>query len=193
MSPRFTHYGAGTPLVTTQRVLAPLARAEQTMRMSATPDAQRAKTLSEHEEGGRVARLDIDCDLAPALDDIKQVRAGLMAFNDSRVGPADVKQIALYVRDADRTIRGGIFGYMAWRWLSVDLLWVDEALRGQGYGAALLQQAESLARAAGCVGVRLDTYEFQARPFYEHHGYTVFGVLDGYPANTRTYHLSKRL
>ncbi|MEO8621749.1 MAG: GNAT family N-acetyltransferase [bacterium] len=140
-----------------------------------------------------MTRLEIECDLAPKLDDIKQVRAGLMAYNESRVGPADVKQIALYIRDAEQTIRGGIVGYLAWQWLSVDLLWVDEELRGRGYGAALLQQAESLARVAGCVGVRLDTYEFQARPFYEHHGYTVFAVLDGYPANTRTYHLTKRL
>ncbi len=30
----------------------------------------------------------------------------------------------------------------------------------------------------GLVAVRLDTCEFQARPFYERHGYTVYGVLD---------------
>ena len=195
MSPRFTHYGAGTPLVTAQRADLLIARlVQQTVAMPATPDAQRATTYSESKDGETGgARLDIDCDLAPTPDDIKQIRAGLMAYNEGRVGPADVKQIALYVRDAERRIRGGIVGYIAWQWLSIDLLWVDEELRGQGYGASLLQQAESLARAAGCVGVRLDTYEFQARPFYEHHGYTVFGVLNGYPANTCTYHLSKSL
>lgn len=41
--------------------------------------------------------------------------------------------------------------------------------------------------------MKLDTYEFQARPFYERRGYVVFGVLEGYPANTRTYYLQKAL
>ena len=138
-------------------------------------------------------RLTIELDLAPRGEDIDRVRAGLTAFNDSAARPATQTPIALYVRDADGAIRGGLVGYVAWQWLSVDLLWVDQPLRGQGYGAALLAQAEQAAREVGCVAVRLDTYEFQARPFYERHGYTVYGELEGYPAGTRTYLLTKAL
>lgn len=138
-------------------------------------------------------RLLIQRDLAPRPEDIDQVRAGLMAFNESAVGPATITRLALYARDADGTIRGGLVGFLAWQWLSVDLLWVDQPLRGQGYGAALLAEAEAMAREAGCVAVRLDTYEFQARPFYERQGYSVYGELEGYPAGTRTYLLTKSL
>jgi hypothetical protein len=53
--------------------------------------------------------------------------------------------------------------------------------------------AEALARERGSAGVKLDTYEFQAKPFYERHGYAVFGVLEGYPAGTRTYYMHKAL
>jgi GNAT superfamily N-acetyltransferase len=116
-----------------------------------------------------------------------------MAYNESAVGKADVRQLAWYLRDATGTLRGGLVGYLAWRWLMIDLLWVDDAVRGQGYGRALLARAESAAREAGCVAARLDTYEFQARPFYEHHGYEVFGILEGYPADTRTYYMKKAL
>ena len=116
-----------------------------------------------------------------------------MAFNESAVGPATVIPVALYLREGEGPIRGGLTGFLAWDWLSVDLLWVDAALRGQGYGSALLAQAEQLAREAGCVAVRLDTYDFQARPFYERHGYVVWGVLEGYPAGRRTFHLRKSL
>src|SRR3982074_3040906 len=49
------------------------------------------------------------------------------------------------------------------------------------------------ARDAGCVAARLDTYEFQARPFYERHGYEVYGTLEGYPADGRTYSMKKSL
>ena len=132
-------------------------------------------------------------DMAPRPEDIAQVRAGLMAFNDDAVGPATVTPIALYVRDAQCKIHGGLTGFLAWDWLSVDLLWVDAALRGQGYGSALLAQAEQLARDAGCIAVRLDTYDFQARPFYERHGYAVWGVLEGYPAGRCTFYMRKSL
>ena len=139
------------------------------------------------------ARLLIQRDLAPQPEDVEKVRAGLAAFNESAVGPVAITPVALYVRDQDGTIRGGLVGFLAWQWLSVDQLWIDKPLRGQGYGSALLTEAETMAREAGCVAVRLDTYEFQARPFYERQGYTVYGELDGYPAGTRTYLLRKSL
>src|SRR5450830_1319279 len=99
-------------------------------------------------------RLNIVSDLAPQADDTAQVRAGLMAFNESRVGPAEVQRVAVYLRDGQDAIRGGLVGFLAWQWLSVELLWVDDSVRGQGYGSSLLDQAEALARDAGCVGVR---------------------------------------
>ena len=139
------------------------------------------------------SRLAITIDTAPKPEDIAQVRAGLRAFNEAAVGPAAIQPLALYVRDGAGTIRAGLVGYLAWRWLTIDLLWVEESLRGQGYGAALLREAERTAREAGCIAVRLDTFEFQARPFYEHHGYHVFAELEGYPAGTRQYFLTRTL
>ena len=138
-------------------------------------------------------RLEIEQDNAPTPAKIAEVRAGLMAYNESKVGKADVRQLACYLRDQAGTLRGGLVGYLAWQWLMIDLLWVDDTVRGQGYGRALLERAEGAAREACCVAARLDTYEFQARPFYEHHGYEVFGILEGYPANTRTYYMKKAL
>ena len=138
-------------------------------------------------------RLEIEQDNAPTPTRIAEVRAGLTAYNESAVGKAEVRQLAWYLRDKSGTLRGGLVGYLAWRWLIVDLLWVDDTVRGHGYGRALLEHAEGVAREAGCVAARLDTYEFQARPFYERHGYEVFGILEGYPAYTRTYYMKKTL
>lgn len=141
----------------------------------------------------KVARFPIAIDLAPSPQDVAVVRAGVMAHNEAAVGRTLVQPLALYVRDESGTIRGGLSGYLAWQWLYIDLLWVDAPLRGQGYGAGLVGAAERLARDAGCVAARLDTYEFQARPFYERQGYAVYGVLEGYPAGTRQYSLRKSL
>jgi len=53
--------------------------------------------------------------------------------------------------------------------------------------------AEDLARSRGCTDVSLDTFEYQARPFYEKLGYELFGTLDGYPPGYRQFYLRKRL
>ena len=78
-------------------------------------------------------------------------------------------------------------------WLQVDVLWVAAALRGRGEGARLMAAAEAYAAQKGCVGVVLDTFSFQARPFYERLGYRVFGQLDDYPPGHTRFYMEKRL
>ena len=65
--------------------------------------------------------------------------------------------------------------------------------RGGGYGKALMEQAELIAVANECAGMWLDTYEFQARGFYEKLGFEVFGTLDDHPAGQKRFFLRKRL
>jgi GNAT superfamily N-acetyltransferase len=52
--------------------------------------------------------------------------------------------------------------------------------------------AEEEGRRRGCTAVWLDTFEFQARPFYEKLGYSNFGTLD-YPAGFKRFFLQKAL
>lgn len=125
--------------------------------------------------------------------DIAAVEAGLRAFNVDVIGPPDEEPVRAFLRDADARVIGGLLGHIKWRWLYVSKLWIDAAHRGRGEGAALLAAAETHARSRGCIGAYLDTFEYQARPFYEKLGYTVFGTLDEYPPGYRQYHLAKRL
>jgi GNAT superfamily N-acetyltransferase len=88
---------------------------------------------------------------------------------------------------------GGLYGNTAWQWLFVDLLWVDTPFRRQGLGRRLLRAAEAAARARGCTRAFLDTFDFQARPFYEREGYVVFGTQEEYPPGHRKFYLGKSL
>lgn len=101
--------------------------------------------------------------------------------------------LRLALRDESGTIQGGVLGYMYRHCLFIDILWVDESCRGTGAGKALLLQAEAIARQWGATLVHLDTFSFQAPEFYQHCGYTVFGVLDGYRDGISRYYLKKNL
>lgn len=56
----------------------------------------------------------------------------------------------------------------------VEAIRVDAALRGQGLGAAMMADAETRARAAGCTLMQLttDNTRTRARAFYERLGFT---------------------
>ena len=124
--------------------------------------------------------------------DVSAVLDGLRTYNIGVIGDPCEEKVQIFLRDDSGTVVGGLLGHIRWRWLYVSKLWVDDALRGQGYGAQLLQAAEDQARDASCIGSYLDTFEYQARPFYEKHGYVLFGTLDGYPPGYCQFFLSKR-
>ena len=44
----------------------------------------------------------------------------------------------------------------------------------------VIEEAESIARQRGYIGLWLDTFEFQARPFYEKLGFTVKETVADY-------------
>ena len=136
-------------------------------------------------------RISVEREAAAA--DVAAVAAGLRAFNVARIGDPGEEPVHVFLRDAAGRVVGGLVGHIRWRWLYVEKLWVDDAHRGAGHGAALLAAAEARARERECLGAYLDTFEYQARPFYEKLGYRLFGTLDGYPPGYRQYHLVKRL
>jgi ribosomal protein S18 acetylase RimI-like enzyme len=72
-------------------------------------------------------------------------------------------------------------------------LWVDERVRRRGLATRLMAAAERYAIAKGCTDAFLETFSFQARPFYERLGYKVFGTLEEYPKGHRQFYLTKRL
>ncbi|MCP4427876.1 MAG: GNAT family N-acetyltransferase, partial [Chloroflexi bacterium] len=93
----------------------------------------------------------------------------------------------------DEEVVGGVIGELFFGWFHVDLLWVKEELRGQGYGRRLLARVEEGARQRGAKNAYLDTFSFQAPDFYKKLGYEVFGELPDFPAGHQRYFLMKKL
>ena len=116
---------------------------------------------------------------------------GLDVYN-ARFSPAEHEEFAVTLKDGDGTLRGGIWAISWAGMLFVKWFWIDESVRRQGFGRKLLAAAEDAGREQGCTAAYLDTFEFQARPFYEKCGYGLFGTLD-YPAGFKRYFLQKTL
>ncbi len=136
----------------------------------------------------------IDVVQAPAEIHQSVILAGLIDYNESQSGPAASRQFGLVVREQpDGKIIGGLWGRMLRGWLFVELLVLPEHARGQGLGSELMSRAEAMVREQAGRGVWLDTFSFQARPFYEKLGYEVFAEIPDYPTPHRRFLLSKRL
>ena len=127
-------------------------------------------------------------------DDVDAVRAPLIAFNREASGRvAGYYPFVFHILDETGKAVGGAVGHGSFDWVFVELLFIPENLRGQGAGTRLMQQIEHFARQHNLVGIWLDTFSFQARPFYEKLGYSVFGTLDGHPVGGSRHFMSKRL
>lgn len=124
----------------------------------------------------------------------------LRAFNNERSpahravrAPRASRPLHVMLRDADGAVVGGLTASTYWTWLDIDTLFVPERARGAGTGSQLLRAAETEAVARGARHALLTTFDFQARGFYERHGYRVTGVLDDYPPGHSYYWMRKEL
>jgi GNAT superfamily N-acetyltransferase len=130
---------------------------------------------------------------SPRPEDVAQVVEGLTAFNRLYAPVNQYRALVIFLRDSIGEILGGLVAETYWGWLHVQILWIDEAFRGRGFGARLLARAEQEAVWRGCHYAYLDTLSFQARDFYEAKGYRFFGALTDHPVGHSRYFLSKEL
>lgn len=136
-------------------------------------------------------KLEITSNPNPA--DVETVMQQLRQFNWKRAGEGDYQPLVLFLRDSTQTIVGGLLGETYWQWLYVDIFWLAESCRGQGYGTTMLSTAEQEAIQRGCHQVYLDTFSFQALQFYQKQGYQIFGELPNFPPGHSRYFLTKPL
>lgn len=115
---------------------------------------------------------------------------GIVAFNADLLGPPHVRHLTISARRGPDIV-AGLIGRTSFGWLFVELLFVTEALRGQGFGDRLLAMAEEEAKTRGALGAWLDTFSPEACKFYEKRGYRVFGEIADYPPGASRSFLAK--
>ncbi|MCG9552562.1 GNAT family N-acetyltransferase [Vibrio sp. Isolate31] len=128
----------------------------------------------------------------PSNDDIKEIRSGLIKYNTPFLEGIPKLQVGYYAMEGDVKV-GGVIADLWGNWLLIKFLWVDDSMRGKQVGSQLLQRLEEYAQSQGCTSSLVDTLSFQAKPFYEKHGYQCQMVLENYPLDSSLAFLTKSL
>jgi len=135
----------------------------------------------------------IEVETSPSAETVAAVRAGMRREIESHVAWDEYTDLAVTARGGDGEVIGAGLGETGRGWLHVSVVWVDECSRGQRLGTQLVHAMEAEAVRRGCHSAYLDTFSYQARPFYEKLGYEVFGTLDDYPQGHQRFYMRKRL
>ena len=107
---------------------------------------------------------------------------------------AEEKEFVYKVTDEKGSLLGGcILAFDDRKTASIFDLWVEEAYRRQGIASALIRESERKARERGCYLMLIGTFDFQAKPLYDKHGYALIETMTDYPKGHEHYFLQKRL
>jgi GNAT superfamily N-acetyltransferase len=124
----------------------------------------------------------------PKPEDFKVLSSGLLSHHASQGHERTWEKFCIFLKDKSDKAYAGIIVTFTWNGMHIDSLWVDESLRGKGYGTKLMSMAEEEALKRGCTIAFTDTFSWQAPQFYEKLGYSSYGKLEGFPeGNALTY------
>ncbi|MFP8907245.1 GNAT family N-acetyltransferase [Streptomyces atacamensis] len=123
--------------------------------------------------------------LSQGLDEVNFPATGTTA--------ADQSSLSVKVVDDAGELVGGL---AAWTWgglLGIEMFWIREESRKDGWGTKILMAAEEEARRRGCDRACVSSFTFQAPGFYQRHGYAETGRTLGFPNGAEDVHMFKKL
>ncbi len=114
----------------------------------------------------------------------EEIEERLSAFDEAHMPCRMEGRILIGMEDSGKLIAGLDACVTAFRILYVSTVFVDEAYRRKGIGRRLIREMERRAAAMGVNAIRLDTFSWQGKEFYEAMGYEAVGhyanAEDGY-------------
>ena len=106
---------------------------------------------------------------------------GVDQHNVAVTGLSDYYPVGFFIFGAGREVIGGLLAEIWGARMHVARLWVSRVLRGKGCGAMLMAHAHRYAIEKSCTHAFLSTNSYEARPFYEKLGYSVYAELKNHP------------
>lgn len=129
----------------------------------------------------------------PDENSINFIKDELNKYNQMFAEPDNHKLLAVFIKDTDNKIIGGLLGETYWGWFYIDRFWINEKYRRQGLGSKILKSAEEEALIRGCKYSHLDTHDFQTVDFYKKNGYEIVSELKDLPKGHSKFLMKKCL
>ncbi len=129
----------------------------------------------------------------PEEEEVFEIRSKLQEYNRNFFEISEKPRYIFKILDKSKQLYGGLVCTQVGQWLEIDLLWIDQNLRGKGFGLKLMDSVEKLAKDLKCLHLSTTTFNFQAKPFYLKMGFHVAYVQKNYPITNEKYFLEKEL
>ena len=123
----------------------------------------------------------------------EEIESRLSEFDEKYITYRMDGSIRIGIEEDGKLIAGLDACITAFRILYVSTVFVDEAYRRKGYGARLIREMEKRAAAMGVNTIRLDTFNWQGKDFYEAMGYTAAGHYENANDGYSEYFFVKRI
>ena len=105
----------------------------------------------------------------------EDIEERLEDFDESYITYKMDGEIQIGIEDDGKLVAGLDACITNFKILYVSTVFVDEEYRRKGLGARLMREMEKRAAAMGVNNIRLDTYDWQGKEFYETLGYECVG------------------
>ena len=126
-------------------------------------------------------------------EQVEDVENQLSAFDENHIRYKMEGCIQIGIEEDGKLVAGLDACITAFRILYVSTVFVEEAYRRKGYGRRLIREMERRAAEMGVTVIRLDTFSWQGKEFYEAMGYEIAGSYENTPEGYAEYFFLKRL
>lgn len=129
----------------------------------------------------------------PSPEDKQKLVEGMLAHHAKNGHIRKTETISIFLHDENDQAVGGVIVSVLWGGMEIQALWVDESIRGQGWGKKLMEAAEQEGIKRNCTIAYTNTFSWQAPDFYQNMGYTLYGKLDNFPQGCTLSYFQKKL
>lgn len=126
-------------------------------------------------------------------EQIESVENKLSAFDENYITYKMNGSIQIGIEKDEKIVAGLDACITAFKILYVSTVFVDEDCRRKGYGKLLIKEMEKRAKEMGVNTIRLDTFSWQGKEFYEALNYEIVGSYENEFDNYAEYFFLKRI
>lgn len=124
---------------------------------------------------------------------LEDIEGRLSAFDESHIHYRMNGRIQIGIEEGGRLIAGLDACVTAFKILYVSTVFVDAEHRRKGFGTRMMREMERRAAEMGVNTIRLDTFDWQGRTFYEALGYQIVGSYENAEDGYSEYFFLKKL